>query len=367
MFVRDLPTIVGIEIGKMQRLLNDDRRDNYRNTYRNRSQRNQVNQEFENRNRIDRNDCGFESCGGQYQFRNRSTSDNFNQDSRNGGTRGDNRLSCSQDVKGRYNNFDLKRCLMCLVVLCRKNNGLPPDNPEAYGFAVDYPKLNAITKYPRYPLPLIEDLITNIPHTNIMRLLDLRSGYFQLAVNPSDVVKTAFITKNGTYAFQSMPFGLSGAGPNFQKAIDIILRTLLGKYMSVYMDDIILSPSFAHHVEHLKEVLKLLQEAGLTLNKGKCNFGCKKLKYLGLVIGKDEITTDESKVKAIIEMKPPKNSREVWKFLGMNQWHQKFIKNYADLCELLYQLKKKSRNLFGQRKHRLHLSPLSRRLWKHQY
>ncbi|GFX28267.1 retrovirus-related Pol polyprotein from transposon 17.6 [Trichonephila clavipes] len=34
------------------------------------------------------------------------------------------------------------------VVLCRKNNGLPPDNPEAYSFSVDYRKLKAITKYP---------------------------------------------------------------------------------------------------------------------------------------------------------------------------------------------------------------------------
>ncbi|GFX01372.1 retrovirus-related Pol polyprotein from transposon 297 [Trichonephila clavipes] len=43
------------------------------------------------------------------------------------------------------------------VVLTRKNNGLPP---EAYRFAIDYRKLNAITKYPRYPLPVIDDLIT---------------------------------------------------------------------------------------------------------------------------------------------------------------------------------------------------------------
>ncbi|GFS94397.1 retrovirus-related Pol polyprotein from transposon 17.6 [Trichonephila clavipes] len=41
------------------------------------------------------------------------------------------------------------------VVLCRKNNGLPPDNPEAYRFVVDYRKIYAITKYPRYPFPLI--------------------------------------------------------------------------------------------------------------------------------------------------------------------------------------------------------------------
>ncbi|GFT80876.1 uncharacterized protein TNCV_2715001 [Trichonephila clavipes] len=79
----------------------------------------------------------------------------------------------------------------------RKNYGLPPDNPEAYRFVLDYRKLNAITKYQRYPLPLKDDFITNIPHTAIMSSLDRRSGYFQLAVNPSDVVKTAFLTKNG--------------------------------------------------------------------------------------------------------------------------------------------------------------------------
>ncbi|GFX87757.1 retrovirus-related Pol polyprotein from transposon 297 [Trichonephila clavipes] len=143
------------------------------------------------------------------------------------------------------------------VVLCRKNNGLPPDNPEAYRFAVDYRKLNAITKYPRYPLSLIDDLIMNIPYTTMMSALDLRSGHFQLAINPSDIVKTAFVTKNGTYAFRRMPFGLSGAAFNFQKEIDIILKPVIGKFVNVYMDDvIILSPSFTQHIEHLREVFR---------------------------------------------------------------------------------------------------------------
>ncbi|GFX65983.1 retrovirus-related Pol polyprotein from transposon opus [Trichonephila clavipes] len=144
------------------------------------------------------------------------------------------------------------------VVLCRKNNGLPSDNPESYRFAVDYRKLNAVTKYPRYQLPLIEDLITNIPHTNIMSSLDLRSGYFQLAVKSSDAAKTAFVNKNGTFAFKRMPLGLSGAAPNFQKARDI-LKLVLGRFVD---DVIISSPSFAHHVEYLREILTLLQEEG---------------------------------------------------------------------------------------------------------
>ncbi|GFU11845.1 retrovirus-related Pol polyprotein from transposon 297 [Trichonephila clavipes] len=227
------------------------------------------------------------------------------------------------------------------VVLCRKNNGLPPDNPEAYRFAVHYRKLNAMTKYPRYPLPLIDDLIMNIPHTGLISALDLRSGYFQMAVNPSDIVKTTFVTKNGTYAFRRMPFGLSGAAPNFQKEIDIILKPVIGKFVNVYMDDVIISsPSFTQHVKHLKEVFRLLHEAGLTLNKDKSKFGCEKLKYLSLIINKEGIKTDETKVQAIVEMKPPRNSKEVSKFLGMSQWYAKFIKNSADICEPLYNLKR---------------------------
>ncbi|GFU73061.1 retrovirus-related Pol polyprotein from transposon 297 [Trichonephila clavipes] len=153
------------------------------------------------------------------------------------------------------------------VVLTRKNNGLPPDSPEAYRFAIDYRKLNAITKNPRYPLPVIDDLITNIPHTEVMSSLDLKSGYFQLVIGPKDIEKTVFITRNGTFAFLRMPFGLSGAAPNFQRAIYIILKSVIGRFISVYMDDVIItSPSFNEHLDHLNQLFTLLRDAGLTLN-----------------------------------------------------------------------------------------------------
>ncbi|GFY18892.1 retrovirus-related Pol polyprotein from transposon 297 [Trichonephila clavipes] len=139
-----------------------------------------------------------------------------------------------------------------------------------------------------------------------------------------------------------MPFGLSGAAPNFQRAIDIILQPVIGRFVSVYMDDVIItSPSFKDHLDHLTRVFTLLRDAGLTLNKEKCHFARDKLKYLGLIISKEGIETDNKKIRAITEMKPPKNNREVSKFLGMTGWYQKFIPRYADICEPLYQLKKK--------------------------
>ncbi|GFW98947.1 retrovirus-related Pol polyprotein from transposon 297 [Trichonephila clavipes] len=140
------------------------------------------------------------------------------------------------------------------VVLTRKNNGLPLDSPEAYRFAIDYRKLNAITKYPRYQLPVIDDLITNIPHTGVMSTLDLKRGYFQLAISRKDIEKTAFITSNGTFTLLRMLFALSGAAPKFQKVIDIILKPVIGRFLSVYMDDVIItSPSFNEHLDHLNQ------------------------------------------------------------------------------------------------------------------
>ncbi|GFX36640.1 retrovirus-related Pol polyprotein from transposon 297 [Trichonephila clavipes] len=139
-----------------------------------------------------------------------------------------------------------------------------------------------------------------------------------------------------------MSFGLSGAAPNFQKAIDMILKPVLGRFVMVYMDDVIITiPSFNGHIDHLNQVFTLLREAVLTLNKDKCHFARDKLKHLGLKISKEGIETDNRKVKAITEMKPPKNNKAVSKILGMAGWYQKFIPHYADICEPLYRLKKK--------------------------
>ncbi|GFU73537.1 retrovirus-related Pol polyprotein from transposon 17.6 [Trichonephila clavipes] len=122
------------------------------------------------------------------------------------------------------------------------------DYPEAYRFVINTRKLNVITKYPRYPLPVIDDPIANIPHTGVMLTLDIKRGYFQLAISPKDIRKTAFIIHNGTFAFLRMPFGLSGVTPNFQKAIDIIINPVIGRFVMVYMDDVIItSPSFNTH------------------------------------------------------------------------------------------------------------------------
>ncbi|GFW75684.1 retrovirus-related Pol polyprotein from transposon opus [Trichonephila clavipes] len=154
-----------------------------------------------------------------------------------------------------------------------------------------------------------------------MSSLDLKSGYFQLAVNPSDIVKTARLLRRMYLRISSYAIWVVRGGSQFSEG---------NRYHSK-----------TGYREICECIYGLLQDAGLTLNKEKCKFGCHELKYLGLIISKEGIKTDETKVRAIVEIKPPRNSKEVSKFLGMPQWYAKCNKNYPNLGETLYNLKRK--------------------------
>ena len=106
------------------------------------------------------------------------------------------------------------------------------------------------------------------------------------------------------------------------------------------MDDILVyGKSQEEHDKHLTAVLHKVAAAGITLNLEKCEFSCKEIKFLGQLVDKQGIRADPNKVKAIQQMKEPKNVTELHRFLGMINQLGKFTPNLAEntkpLCELL--------------------------------
>ena len=61
------------------------------------------------------------------------------------------------------------------------------------------------------------------------------------------------------------------------------------------------------HWKRVREVLKRLQEAGVTLRRKKCEFGVRKVRFLGHIVSCEVVSPDPEKVKAIWEMDPPNN------------------------------------------------------------
>lgn len=137
---------------------------------------------------------------------------------------------------------------------------------------IDFRSVNKITKKDSFPIPLVADTLDALSGTQYFTTFDLRSGYWQIELDPSAREKTAFVTHNGPYEFLVMPFGLTNSGASFQRLMGHILRGLESRFALIYIDDIIIfSKSIKEHLTHLEEVFRRLRKANVKLNPKKCS------------------------------------------------------------------------------------------------
>ena len=132
----------------------------------------------------------------------------------------------------------------------------------------DYRRLNAVTVPDRYAIPNIETIHHKLSNSTIYSRLDLVKAYHFVPVNKEDVSKTAICTPFGTFEYVRMPFGLRNAANTFQRFIDDTVRGL--PFVVTYIDNLLIySETVDQHKDHLRQVFRQLQKAGLCLNKQK--------------------------------------------------------------------------------------------------
>ena len=207
---------------------------------------------------------------------------------------------------------------------------------------VDYRRLNAQSRTDAYTMPRVDDLIDRLGDAAYISTLDLSRGYWQVPVTKDARPKTAFITPYGLFQFRVMPFGLQGAPATFQRMMDVILDDV-GEFAAAYLDDLVIhSTSWDDHVRHLREILRRLGQAGLTVKPKKCQIAMSQCTYLGHVVGNGKVRPEQSKVKALEDFPIPKTKKQVRAFLGLTGYYRKFIKNYAERATALTDLTRKN-------------------------
>lgn len=70
---------------------------------------------------------------------------------------------------------------------------------------------------------------------------------------------------------------------------------------SFFDDILIFSRTYEEHVQHVRQVLELLQRDQWQVKMSKCVFAQRQLKYLGHVISENGVATDPAKVQAVLD------------------------------------------------------------------
>ncbi|KAE8244356.1 hypothetical protein A4X13_0g6653 [Tilletia indica] len=195
---------------------------------------------------------------------------------------------------------------------------------------VDYRGLNAITIKNRNPLPRIDQLLDSTRRARYFTKIDLRAAYNLLRVASGEEWKTAFRTHFGLYETLVMPFGLTNAPPVFQAFITDVLRSHVGKYVAVYLDDILIySDTLDEHWAHVRAVLQDLLHANRFAKLEKCDFAQSRVEFLGFLVGRGTLEMDPSKLSTIREWPVPTSVKQIQQFLGFCNFYRRFVSRYA--------------------------------------
>jgi hypothetical protein len=233
------------------------------------------------------------------------------------------------------------------LVPVRKKDG-------GWRFAIDYRKLNAVTKKDARPVAnMIERLsqLKSSPEKPIKywASLDLSEAFHCVKIKEEDQDKSAVITPLGLFKFNRMSFGLAAAPQAFHAVVQLLEKGLverdpqLGQTILMYFDDAVMGAStFQELLVKLTLFLDEVISLKLKVKPSKCAIGYQKLKWLGHMISEGGIQPDPDLVRTVKEWPAPNSLKEVRALHGTLSYFRKFIRNFSARCHHIRTLMKKN-------------------------
>ena len=135
-----------------------------------------------------------------------------------------------------------------------------------------------------------------------------------------------------------MFFGLTNSPATFQAMINNLLRDLINKGNIVsFIDDVLVATEMEKEYDKIaKEVLRHMEENDLYVKPEKYIQKVQEVGFLGVILELDRIKIKKKKIKAVLEQLTPKNIKDIQKFLGLIDYYQWFVKDFAKITKPLH-------------------------------
>jgi hypothetical protein len=115
---------------------------------------------------------------------------------------------------------------------------LPVKKDGSRQFCGNYRPLNLQTRRDSFPMPLVDDVISQLGKSAWFTALDLQSRFWLIRMAPEDMKKTTLVTNTGLYDWIVMPFSLKNATSTFTRTMSLIFKELGDKFLKVFVDDL---------------------------------------------------------------------------------------------------------------------------------
>lgn len=125
----------------------------------------------------------------------------------------------------------------------------------------------------------------------------------------------------------------------YQRMMMRMFKAQLDKNVKADKDDMVVkSKQVSNHLVDLDEIFSILRKHKLRLSASKCSFSMESGKFLGCMIIHRGIEVNPDQIKAIHDLQPPCNPKEVQHLTKMTGALNRFIYQLADRCRPFFQL-----------------------------
>ena len=217
------------------------------------------------------------------------------------------------------------------VVLVKKENG-------KWWLCIDFIDINKACPKDSFPLPRIDIIVDAMADHELLSFMNSSAGH-----GPQRPREDLICHWSGNLLLSSNALRAEERRSHLPKAGEQdVLETNWDIYRVYINDKLVKSIKAELHITHLAEAFQVLKIYNMKLNPAKCAFGDSAGKFLGFIVNNQGIKANPDKIKAVIDMLPPSNIKDIQSMTGRIVALSRFLSRANDKCQPFFQVLKKA-------------------------